>query len=88
MTPPSNRGGGPSRVVVDPVTLEPCGFIVTAETSCTVCGAGRLIEVYDDGGELVRRVAEGQLCWHWRANQLSTATPSVRGGVDKTSKRC
>jgi len=59
----------PSRVILDPVTLEPAGFIVEAQTVCCTCGRGRLVKVYNAEGRLVRREADGQLCWPWRANQ-------------------
>jgi len=69
----------PSRVILDPVTLEPAGFIVRAETACSICGIGKLTEVWSEEGSLVRRVADGQLCWHWRANQSNSQTPSEQG---------
>jgi len=77
---PTNRGGAPSRVILDPVTLEPAGLIVDITYNCSVCGRGGLREVFDDLGQLVRRSPNGKLCWHYRANQLSTPTPSAREG--------
>jgi len=82
MTPP-NRGGAPSRVVLDPVTLEPAGFIVEIKTACRTCGRGALMEVFDESGRLARREAHGQLCWHYRASQSDPQTPSERGGLTK-----
>lgn len=78
-----NRGGAPSRPVIDPVTLEPAGFIVQQQSVCQTCGRGSVIEVYDELGKLARREANGQLCWHWRAGQSDPEPPQTRG-VDKT----
>jgi len=83
MTPPLNRGGGPSRPLVDPVTLEPAGWIVEVKTACRTCGRGALMEVFTEEGRLARREAHGQLCWHYRASQSDPVTPSDEGGLTK-----
>jgi len=90
---PTNRGGQPSRVILDPVTLEPVELIVESKSSCAHCGNGSLIEVFNDLGQLVRREANGQLCWHYRANQSNRLgaeaplTNAFEGGIIKRERR-
>jgi len=82
---PTNRGGQPSRVILDPVTLESVELLVEIKTTCAQCGNARVLEVYNELEQLVRREAHGQLCWHYRANQSNRQT-LIREGVDKTSQ--
>jgi len=89
----SPREQRPSKVILDPVTLEPVELIVETKSSCATCGNGALIEVFNDLGQLVRREANGQLCWHYRAHQINrqgSETPltnSFEGGILKHGRR-